>query len=62
MITQGKNLVTEQLSKQVNSINLLKAELNLIIDRQRAPLGEMPQSSAQRLAERRMELTRKLQK
>ncbi len=33
MITQGKNLVTEQISRQVNSINLLMAELNLITER-----------------------------
>ncbi len=61
-VTQGKNLVTEQISRQVNSIHLLQAELNLITERQRAPLGEMPESYAQRLAKRRMELTRQLLK
>lgn len=61
---QGKNLVTEQISRQVNSINLLQAGLNLITERQKqlTPLGETPESYAQRLAELRIELTRKLQK
>ncbi len=62
MVTQGKNLVTKQISGQVNSINLLMAELNLITEQQRAPLGEMPESYAQRLAERRIELMGKLKK
>ncbi|MDA4118451.1 MAG: hypothetical protein OK455_08930 [Thaumarchaeota archaeon] len=61
-VIRGKNLVTEQISGQVNHINLLQAELNLITERQRAPLGEMSESYAQRLGERRIELTRKLQK
>lgn len=67
--TQGKNLVTEELSRRVNSFALMSAELNLITERmnglrsgQRAPLGETPEAYAQRLAERRIKLTRKLQK
>jgi hypothetical protein len=62
MVTQEKNLVTDQISKHVNSIHLLQAELNLITEMQREPLGNMPQSYAERLAERRIELTLKLQK
>jgi hypothetical protein len=58
MVPKGKNLVTEQISRQVNSIHLLQAELNLITERQRVILGEMPESYARR----RMELTLKLQK
>ncbi|MFZ1011461.1 MAG: hypothetical protein WAN65_31785 [Candidatus Sulfotelmatobacter sp.] len=64
-----KNLVTKQLANEVSSFTLLKAELNLITERenafsagQRAPLGETPEAYAKRLAGRRIELIRRLQK
>src|ERR1700683_2558969 len=64
-----KNLVTKQLLSDVNSFTLLKAELNLITERenafssgQRAPFGEATEAYAKRLAERRIELMQRLQK
>lgn len=64
-----KNLVTKELASEVNSFTLLKAELNLITERQNAfssgqqvSLGETPEAYAKRLADRRIELIRRLQK